>query len=170
MSQESAHDFIQMAKDYARAEKELEVQKWCYIQYERTTEDGRTEKIFNYDLPREILDRKEWVIRWRWAKLICQYPKGNVQYYVSFYDKRLGNNPEFTECLHRLANCKAQVTRMKRIIKSYLDDKKGDLFFDERTDKDLQRARKKLARKEADVEATEYRMKLKIQQIKENKQ
>lgn len=59
---------------------------------------------------------------------------------------------------------------MKRIIKSYLDDKKGDLFFDESTDKDLQRARKKLARKEADVEATEYRMKLKNQQIKENKQ
>lgn len=64
---------------------------------------------------------------------------------------------------------KAQVTRMKRIIKKYIDDRKGDLFFDESTDKDLQRARQKLARKEADVEATETRMKLKIQQIRENK-
>lgn len=63
---------------------------------------------------------------------------------------------------------KAQVTRMKRIIKKYIDDRKGDLFFDESTDKDLQRARQKLARKEADVEATEQRMKLKIQQIREN--
>lgn len=33
MAQESIDDFIQMAKDYAKAEKDLEVQRWVFVSF-----------------------------------------------------------------------------------------------------------------------------------------
>ena len=62
MAQERIDDFMQLAKDYAKAEKELEVQHWVFISIERT--DGRCnyEHLFCYDLPREVYERRRWVI------------------------------------------------------------------------------------------------------------
>ena len=135
MAQESIDNFIQIAKDYAKAEKELDVQRWVFISIERTDESGTNIRLFSYDLPREVYERRRWVIEWRKSKLVCQYPKGNVSVFHSYYDKRLGLN----------------------------------LFFDESTDADLQKAYEKLATKIANVQAAEERMKLKIKQIKEEK-
>lgn len=61
MRQESADDFIQMAKDFAKAERELGVQKWVSICIDRVDENGNREQIFNYDLPREVYERRVWV-------------------------------------------------------------------------------------------------------------
>ena len=46
MAQERIDDFMQLAKDYAKAEKELCVQHWVFISIERT--DGRCnyERLF----------------------------------------------------------------------------------------------------------------------------
>ena len=93
MAQESISDFMEIARDYAKAEKELEVQHWVYIGIERIDANGNRVRIFSYDLPREVYERRNWVVRWREAKCRCQYPKDNVQCYFSFYDKRLGNTP-----------------------------------------------------------------------------
>lgn len=168
MPQESIEDFIQIAKDYAKAEKELEVQHWVFISIERT--DGRCnyERLFSYDLPREVYERRRWVIEWRRAKLVCQYPKGNVRCYTSYYDKRLGMDTRLNEDLHWLISAKAQVTKVRRKIEEYVAyNRAHNLFFDENTDMDLQKAREKLATKIANVQAAEERMKLKIKQIKE---
>ena len=37
MAQERIDDFIQLAKDYAKAEKELEVQHWVFISIDAIT-------------------------------------------------------------------------------------------------------------------------------------
>ena len=73
--------------------------------------------------------------------------------------------------LHQLISAKAQVTKVRRKIEEYVAyNRAHNLFFDENTDTDLQKAREKLATKIANVQAAEERMKLKIKQIQEEKQ
>ena len=166
MAQESIDDFIQMAKDYAKAEKELEVQRWVFISIERTDGNGNHERLFCYDLPCEVYERRRWVVEWRRARLVCQYPKGNVMCYFSYYDKRLGTDIKLNEDLRRLISAKAQVTKVQRKIDEYVVyNRTHNLFFDESTDADLRKAREKLRVKIAAVQAAEERMKLKIKEI-----
>lgn len=170
MPQESISDFMEMARDYAKAEKDLEVQKWVYIGIERKDEKGNRVRIFSYDLPREVYKRRDWVVRWREAKLRCQYPKDDVQCHFSFYDKRLGNDPKLTADLRTLVSAKAQVSKVQRRIAEYVDwHRANDMFFDENTDSELQEVYKKLAAKKSNVQAAEERLKLKIKQIQEEK-
>ena len=84
------YDWMQAAKDLAKAEKDLGVQKWVLITFYRKNEKGESEKIFEYDLPRELWIKWNWVINWRRAKLICMFPRGEVYNTMSFYDKRSG--------------------------------------------------------------------------------
>lgn len=170
MAQEPIDDFIEIAKAYAKAEKDLGVQKWVFISIERT--DGRCnfERLFCYDLPREVYERRRWVIEWRKAKLVCKYPKGNVRYTLSFYDKRLGLDMRMNEDLKRLIATKAQVTRTRRKIDEYVAyNKAHNLFFDENTDAYLLKAREKLAIKISNVQEAEKRLKLKIKQINDQR-
>lgn len=166
MPQERIDDFIQLAKDYAKAEKELEVQHWVFITIERT--DGRCnyERLFSYDLPREVYERRRWVIEWRRAKLVCQYPKWSINCYTCYYDKRLGTDNRLNDDLRKLTRAKAQVTMAQRKIDEYVSyNRANNLFFDEDTDADLKKAREKLRVKIAAVRAAEERMKLKIKQL-----
>ena len=166
MAQERIDDFMQLAKDYAKAEKELEVQRWVFISIERTDGNCNYERLFSYDLPREVYERRRWVVEWRRARLVCQYPKGNVKCYFSYYDKRLGTNIRLNEDLRRLISAKAQVTKIQRKIDEYVAyNLANNLFFDENTDADLRKAREKLLAKMFAVQAAEERMKLKIKQI-----
>ena len=168
MAQESIDDFIQMAKDYAKAEKDLEVQRWVFVSFEQIDEQGNYVRLFSYDLPREIYDRKRWVMEWRKAKLVCKYPKGNVRYTLSFYDKRL--DTRMNEDLKRLLAAKAQVTRVRRKIEEYVSyNKVHNMFFDESTDADLLKAREKLAIKISNVQEEEERLKLKIKELQNEK-
>ena len=45
MAQERIDDFMQMAKDYAKAEKELGVQRWVYVSIEQKYENGERERV-----------------------------------------------------------------------------------------------------------------------------
>lgn len=171
MPQESIDSFIEIAKDYARAEKELEVQKWVFISIERT--DGRCnyERLFSYDLPREVYERRRWVIKWRESRFVCQYPKGNVRCCFSYYDKRIGTDRCMNEDLRRLISAKAQVTKVQRKIDEYVAyHKANDMFFNEDTDKDLLKAREKLKLKIDGVRAAEERLKLKIKEYEKDNQ
>lgn len=170
MAQERIDDFIQKAKYYAEAEKELGVRHWVFITIERTDGHCNYERLFSYDLPREVYERRRWVIEWRRSKFVCQYPKGNVRCFSSYYDKRLGTDNRLNEDLRRLVAAKAQVTKARRKIDEYVAyNKANNMFFDESTDADLQKARKKLADKEAGVQAAEERLKSKIKQIEEER-
>ena len=170
MAQESIDDFIQIAKDYAKAEKDLGVQHWVFISIARTDESGNNIRLFSYDLPREVYERRRWVIEWRKSKLVCQYPKGNVRVFHNYYDKCLGLNMRMNYDLKWLISAKAQVTKVRRKIDEYVEyNKAHNLFFDERTDTDLMKVREKLATKIANVQEAEERLKLKIKQIQEEK-
>lgn len=162
MAQENISDFMQIAKDYAKAEKELGVQHWVYISIERKDKDGKSSVLFHYDLPREVYERRRWVIEWRKAKLTCRYPKDYVTSYFSYYDKRLGNDPSLTKEFRQLIAAKALVTKAERNIDKYIASNAGNLFFSENTDPELSKAREKLAARKADVQAAEKRMYIKI--------
>lgn len=119
-------------------------------------------------LVREVYEHRKWVVEWRKAKLVCQYPKGCVRYTLHFYDKRFGNNIQLNKDLNRLISAKAQVTKAQRKIDKYVAyNKANNLFFDENTDTDLLKAREKLETKIANIKEAEERMKLKIKQIQE---
>ena len=165
MAQENMDDFMQLAKDYAAAEKKLGVQHWVYISIERKDKDGNCSVLFHYDLPREVYERREWVIEWRKAKFVCLYPKDQLNCYYSFYDKRLGNNPKLTDDLRKLVSAKVQVTKIERKIKNYIASNSGNMFFCENTDSDLSEAREKLAIRKADVQAAEERLYMKIKEL-----
>ena len=170
MAQERIDDFMQMAKYYAEAEKELGVCHWVFITIERTDGHCNYERLFSYDLPREVYERRRWVIEWRKARLVCQYPKGNVRCFLSYYDKRLGSDKHLNDDLRKLVSAKAQVTKARRNIDKYVDyNRQNNMFFDESTDADLQKAREKLAVKEASVRAAEEILRSKIKQIEEER-
>ena len=170
MAQESIDYFIQMAKDYAKAKKDLEVQHWVFVNFERKDESNNYVRLFSYDLPREVYEHRKWVVEWRKAKLVFQYPKGCVRYTLHFYDKRLGNNIQLNKDLNRLISAKAQVTKAQRNIDKYVAyNKAHNLFFDESTDTDLLKAREKLEAKIINVKEAEERMRLKIKQIQEGR-
>ena len=170
MAQERIDDFMQMAKYYAEAEKELGVCHWVFVTIERTDGHCNYERLFSYDLPREVYERRRWVIEWQKARLVCQYPKGNVRCFSSYYDKRLGSDKRLNDDLRKLVSAKAQVTKARRNIDKYVAyNRQNNMFFDESTDADLQKAREKLAVKEASVRAAEERLKSKIKQIEEER-
>ena len=171
MPQESIDSFIEIAKDCAKAEKELGVQRWVFISIERT--DGRCnyERLFSYDLPREVYERRRWVIEWRKSRFVCQYPKGNVRCCFSYYDKRIGTDRCMNEDLRRLISAKAQVTKVQRKIDEYVVyHKANDMFFNEDTDEDLLKVREKLKVKINGVRAAEERLKLKIKEYEKDNQ
>lgn len=148
-------DAIEYAKLQSIAEKELEAMPYLRITFYRKNDQGESIKIFMYDIPRDLLERWSWVIKWRRAKLICMYPRGEVYDTIYFYYRYKGKDYGFTECLKQLVALKSKITLQENRIKKYIDSKKHDLFFDESTDEQLVKIRKKLVlAKEKVLEAT----------------
>lgn len=158
--QESIGDWFQMAKEYAKAEKELKIERWVYISIEyRDGEKLEPVRLFSYNLPREVYERRRWVIRWRLSKLQCQYPKQYVECFHSYYDRRSGESLGFKSCLSKLISAKAQVTKAERTMYDYIErNRQCNLFFDEATDEDLVKFRDKLEQKKAHVDECEKRL------------
>lgn len=90
MAHERIDDWIQAAKDLARAERELQIDHWVYITIEYREDDPRKVVLHKIDIPRRMLDRWQWLVDWRKAKYVCQYPRKGVQVYYCYYDKRTG--------------------------------------------------------------------------------
>jgi len=142
-------DWMEEAKELAKAERELGIEKWVIISIEYQTKDCRRVVLFQYDLPREIYKRYDWVVRWRQARCQCLYPRESVLIYHSYYDKKTGLRTDFNSCLSRLAASKAQITIARKREQEYLTyQKQNNLFFDESTDEDLVKFREKLKSKE----------------------
>jgi hypothetical protein len=157
------YDWMQAAKDLAKAEKDLGVQKWVLITFYRKNEKGEAEKIFEYDLPRELWIKWNWVVNWRRAKLICMFPRGEVYSTMSFYDKRSGYETGINTFLGRLISAKAQATKVQRSIDNYIAwNRRNNMFFDENTDEKLIILRGKLFAKINNIQEAEERLKSKI--------
>lgn len=145
MAQERIDDWWEYAKELAKAERELQFERWVYISIEYKDEAGRKCRLHSYDLPCELHERYRWVIRWRKAQLQCRYPHKNINTYYSFYDKCTGLRTDFNSCLTKLAAAKAQITQTERKEAEYLAYQRlNNLFFDEHTDEQLLTSRQKL--------------------------
>ena len=150
MAQERIDDWMQEAKDLARAEPELQIDPWVYITFEYREDDRSRVVLHKIDIPRRMLDRWQWLVDWRKAKYICQYPRKGIQVYYCYYDKRTGLQTGFGSLLSCVAAVKAQITKVERKIKEYVSYMSGnDLFFDPTTDEKLRCAKEKLAQKRA---------------------
>lgn len=166
--QESMDDWFQMAKDYAKAEKELKVEQWVEV----TLYYGYADKqvsLYHYNLPREMYFRYQWVIRWRMAKLQCKYPKQIISISLYFYDKRSGESMDVSSCLSKLISAKAQVTKAERMIREYIEhNRQHNMFFDENADEELIRFRKKLESKKSKCAECEERLEVLVQRRRNN--
>lgn len=137
-------DLSQMIKDYAKAEKELKIENWvkisiCYGY------GNQSVTLYTYDLPREVYERRMWVIRWRVARLQCQYPRNYVYTSFYYYDKRSGESLKVSSCLSKLISAKAQITKAERRMNEYIEyNRRNNMFFDENTDEELVKFREKL--------------------------
>lgn len=167
--QESMDDLFQMAKDLAKAERELKIEQWVEV----TIYYGYAEKqvsLYHYNLPREMYSRYQWVIRWRMAKLQCQYPKQIVSTSLYFYDKRSGESLEVSSCLSKLISDKAQITKAERRMNEYIEhNRQNNLFFDENTDEELVKFREKLERKKLKCAECEKRLELLVERRRNNR-
>lgn len=82
----------------------------------------------------ELHERYRWVIRWREAKLLCQYPKKNKH--------------RFQLLAIQTYLCQSQITIAERKEQEFLQyQRQNNLFFDEQTDEQLIKFRKKLSKK-----------------------
>ena len=148
-------DFLQEAKELAKAEKELGIVHWI-----RTTigyrDDGVFHQLYQYDFPQESRDRYNWIIRWRKARLQCQFPRQYIDHHQARYDKNTELRTDFKSCLGSLAASKAQITKAKRSREAHVAfmREKYSLFCDPQTgellipDPELEKFDRKLAKKE----------------------
>jgi hypothetical protein len=141
-------NYIQYAKDLAKAERELKIENWVSISIERRLPDRTNEKLYRYNLPRDMLERWMWVINWRRAKLQCKYPRSHIATYQHYYDKRTGLETGFDSLLCKLSAAKAQITKVERAIAGYVEFQTGNnMFFNPETDEMLEKAKRKLKQK-----------------------
>lgn len=148
MAQERIDGWWEYARELAKAERELKIERWVYISIEYRTKERERVRLFHYDLPRDVYERYQWVIRWRHARLQCQYPRENVQVYYSFYDKRSGLETGFGSALSKLSAAKAQITIARRKEQEYIEyQRKNNMFFNEEDDEMLLKFRRKLQEK-----------------------
>jgi len=165
---ESMSDYYQQAREVAKIERELEVERWVKIRLvlEPDADRGNRQLLYEYDLPRSVADRREWVIRWRTAKLQCQHPHGYICKDSYYYRRIMGRTFGMQDDLDRFISAKAQLTRQQRVVDEYrLEQKqKNDLFYDEAADELLQKAMAKLDAKRLNVAAAEARLKAKVEE------
>ena len=166
--QESMDDWFQMDKDLAKAEKELKIENW--VQISICYGHGHQSVIlYTYNLPREVYERRMWVIRWRVARLQCQHPRNDVYTSFYYYDKRSGESLEVSSCLRKLISAKAQITKAERRMNEYIEhNHQNNLFFDENTDEELVKFREKLKRKELECAECEKRLELLVERRRSN--
>lgn len=148
MAQENMGDWMEYAREYAKTQREMEIERWVCITIEYRTKERERVILFRYDLPREIYERRQWVVRWRHARLLCRYPRENVQTFFSYYDRRTGLSMDFGSALSRLSAAKAQITIARRKEQEYLEyQRQNNLFFNENDDEQLAKFRRKLQTK-----------------------
>lgn len=161
-------DWFQTDKDLAKVERELKIEQWVEV----TIYYGYAEKqvsLYHYNLPREIYFRYQWVIRWRMAKLQCQYPKQIVSTSLYFYDMCSGESLEVSSCLSKLISAKAQITKAERRMNEYIGyNRQNNMFFDESTDEELVKFREKLERKKIECAECEKRLELLVERRRNN--
>ena len=144
-------DWMEYARELARAERELRIERWVFISIE--CKDGAGYPV----------RRHRWVVRWRESRLQCLYPKRQINTYYSYYDRRTGLRTDFNSSLSRLSAAKAQISIAERKEREYIHyQRTNNLFFDENTDEQLVRFREKLRMKKEKYTALEHEIRSEV--------
>ena len=170
-TQETIPEYFLMAKEIARTEKELSIERWDKITiYRAGDKEGDSIYLYHYDLPRHIAEKYDWVIRWRAARLQCRYPRYRITVYHSPYSKVMGENIGMQKDIDTFVAAKAQLTKQQHFIDNYIYyQKANNLFFDEDTDEQLIKARAKLLKKKEIIKQAEARLMEKVKQYKQQR-
>lgn len=157
----TGEEWTELAKDLAKAEKELGIEQWVIISIERHSHiDSSRQELYSYNVPRELWIKYDWVFNWRRARYICKYPQDRINLSISFYDKTRGLELGIGSKLGKLTSAKAQVTKVERKMSEYIQwSKQNNIFFNEGTDEMLIKAQQKLAQKKANVQLLEEKIK-----------
>lgn len=149
--------FYEILRYQQKVAEEINAEKWVKVFIEREQSPGSIEKVelYSYDLPWEMYEKYEWVIRWRRSRLQCMYPRMTVRHYVSIYFRKDGCQFDYKGILGRYIAAKAQVTRALNVRDAYVSHRRSDIFFNEAEDGQLTRFNRKLAEKEKKLEAME---------------
>lgn len=166
--QEDMQDCMEYARELAQAERELKIENWVYVSIGYHTKDRKQVQLYRYDLPRDMEKRYRWVIRWRIAKLQCQYPREYMEACYNYYDKRSGLKTDFNSCLISLASAKAKITIAKRRAEEYVKRQKEacPLFYDPSEDPELEKHLEKIKTKEQNCEALRIKIRNAVEQYK----
>lgn len=113
----------------------LEVEPWVSIRIvvrynkpDGSTDYNRPGRILaSYDLPRDLYMRKAWVVRWRAARIQCQYPKHKIDHCHTYYDKKSGST-DLHRMISKFNSAKGQVTKVLNAMKFLQEDCKNSLF------------------------------------------
>ena len=166
--QESNTAYYEMARQIAKVEKELGMERWVRLEILMETsrsEKGATEqRMAFYDLPVEVYLRREWVIRWRAARIQCQHPRNTVRTFSDYYRRMKGNDMGMQKDIDTFTRAKAQVTIQRKNLEAYIEAQRYNMFFNEAEDPTLQQVKAKLAEREQQVKDAEQRL---IQKVKE---
>lgn len=121
---------MRTAEQIKEQEEKEGLVRWVFIDIMVThlKEDGSPDhykktRIFTYNLPRDIYERRDWVIRWRVAKMQCLYPRNHVNPYFTYYCKKT-KLPMYTGVLNKMISAKRMITtisnKMAEAKKEYI--------------------------------------------------
>lgn len=169
MAKEKIDDWFEMAKELAKAERELKIEHWVNISFVRTDKERNKKCLHVIDLPRHMLERWQWLIDWRKAKYICEHPREIIDTYYCYYDKHSGLEEGYNTLLSRITSAKAQITRTERAMKGYIEDMtQNNMFFNPETDEILIKAKNKLEQKRQKYDELYANLQQQIENRKQN--
>jgi hypothetical protein len=125
-------DYFEQQEAEKAVEKELNVNRWVVVSIGYRSRDYKSPDVllFKYDIPVYLREKYDWVIRWRAARIQCQYPKQDICTWYTNYDKktslRLGHDSLYT----RIISAKAWLTRARNKVKKYEEERNKTLFHD----------------------------------------
>ena len=104
------------------------------------------EILYELNFPREVIQRRMWVVTWIDAILKCRTPKMIHGYSWHFYYP--DTKTEIEDAKLTLSSYKGQITKIQKAILSQVKyNRANDLFFDIKTDTDIRKAYVKLEEK-----------------------
>lgn len=131
-----------------KTHKELNIRPYCKVTITRRKPDGSPEVLHEYDLPREMVWRYNWVLEWRKARFVCKYPRDSVRLNFHFYDRKSGLEMGYQTLLSKKVAARALMTKYTNLRTRYVEEKEKELFFDPETDEVLKKADAKIRRAE----------------------
>ena len=129
----------------------MEIERWVKItiylvaQKSDGSPDHHAPKkvLSSFDLPRELYERRQWVIVWRLAWWQCRYPRRYLWSGYHYYDKKTGQDL-MDPTYNRIQTCRRMVTKLTNSMRKYEGERARELIWEKDRDPQWQQAVAKL--------------------------